>query len=71
MVCQEMAKTRPLGGVKTDQELELSCCECAGDGLCRCTQDRIHACGKDIASIDLEIMTFCPTVGPDRASPVV
>jgi hypothetical protein len=36
--------------------------------LCRCTQSRIHTCGKEIACIELEILTSCQ---PDRASVVV
>jgi hypothetical protein len=41
------------------------------NNLCRCTLDRIHACGKEIACIELKIITSCRAVGPDRASPMV
>jgi hypothetical protein len=39
--------------------------------LCRCTQSRTHACGNEIASIELEIMTSGLPVGPNLTSPVV
>ena len=41
------------------------------NNLCRCTQDRIHACGKEVACIELEILTSWRPAVPDRASAVV
>jgi hypothetical protein len=37
--------------------------------LCQCTRSREQECGREIASVDLEIQTFPPLLGQEKKGP--
>jgi len=37
--------------------------------LCQCTRSREQECGREIASVDLEIQTFPPVLGQSTSRP--
>ncbi len=58
-------------GLLVAADLELGASEHMWlNDLCRCTQDRIDDCGREIVGIELEIKVSCQPVKPYPTSPM-